>query len=332
MKPFAFQHAVSAADAIAAVSESGGAYLAGGTNLVDLMKNGVVHPDRLVDIRRLGLAMVEPTASGGVCIGSGVTNSALANHPLIRSQYPVVSHAILSGATTQLRNMATVGGNLLQRTRCPYFMQPEFSQCNKRQPGTGCAALGGFHREHAIFGASTSCVATNPSDMAVALSILDAVVHVEGADGPRSIPFGDFHTLPGCSPEVENSLRPGELILAVELPPSPYADRSWYLKLRDRHSYAFALVSAAVGLDLTDGVITSAAVALGAVAAIPWRVPAAEEALIGRRADPEAFEAAAQLAIEGAEPLQQNAFKVPLARQAIIRALSRAATASDSRD
>ncbi|BBZ76323.1 FAD-binding molybdopterin dehydrogenase [Mycolicibacterium anyangense] len=327
MKPFAFRRAASVADAIAEVSESGGVYLAGGTNLVDLMKNDVLHPDRLIDIRRLGLTSVAATASGGVRIGSGVTNSALANHPLIRSQYPVLSQSILSGATTQLRNMATVGGNLLQRTRCPYFMQPEFGQCNKRRPGSGCAALAGFHREHAIFGASQSCVAINPSDMAVALAILDAVVHVEGPGGPRAIPFAEFYTLPGDTPDLENCLLPAELILSVELPASPYADRSWYLKLRDRHSYAFALVSAAVGIDLADGVIASAAIALGGVAATPWRVPAAEESMIGRPPDAATFEAAARLAMADAQPLAQNAFKVPLGRQAIVRALTRAITA-----
>lgn len=324
MRTFTFERTTSVSEAIHAAVDTGGAYLAGGTNLVDLMKNGVVQPAALVDIRRLGLTAVTVTPAGGVRIGSGVTNSALANHPLVRSQYPVLSQAILSGATTQLRNMATVGGNLLQRTRCPYFMQTEFHQCNKRLPGSGCAAVGGFNREHALFGAGDACVATHPSDMAVALAILDAVIHVQGPDGSRSIPIADFYTLPGDTPHLENRLRPAELIIAIELPPSGYAAHSWYLKLRDRHSYAFALVSAAVGVTLTDGVVTSAAVALGGVAPRPWRVPAAEEILVGRRpADPVLWDAAHH-AMSGARPLSQNAFKVQLGRSAVHRALVRA--------
>ncbi len=257
MRTFDFRHAVSVDDAIRSAAETGGAYLAGGTNLVDLMKNGVLQPPALVDIRRLGLTEVASTEAGGVRIGAGgVSNSALANHPLVRSRYPVLSQAILSGgATTQLRNMATVGGNLLQRTRCPYFMQTEFDRCNKRVPDSGCAALDGFNREHALFGTSSHCVATNPpSDMAVALTILDAVVHVQGPGGSRSIPIAEFFTVPGDTPpQRENCLQPAELITAIELPPSPYAAHSWYLKLRDRHSYAFALVSAAVGIEVSGG-------------------------------------------------------------------------------
>lgn len=329
MKAFAFEHAGSVDDAIHSVIDTGGAYLAGGTNLVDLMKNGVLQPSALVDIRRLGLATVAATASGGVLVGSGVTNSALANHPLIRSQYPVLSQAILSGATTQLRNMATVGGNLLQRTRCPYYMQTEFDHCNKRVPGSGCAALDGFNREHALFGASEHCVAVNPSDMAVALTILDAVLHVQGPDGRRSIPIAEFFVLPGDTPDLENCLKPAELIIAVELPPSPYAAHSWYLKLRDRRSYAFALVSAAAGVEVVDGVIASASVALGGVAAKPWRVPAAEQVLVGRRPDDSLLRAAAQRAMSDARPLSQNAFKVQLGRGAIHRALARALELTD---
>lgn len=324
MRTFDFRHATSVDDAIRTVTDTGGEYLAGGTNLVDLMKGGVLAPPALVDVRRLGLAGVTATDVGGVRIGSGVTNSALANHPLIRSQYPVLSQAILSGATTQLRNMATVGGNLLQRTRCPYFMQTEFGRCNKRVPGSGCAARKGFNREHALFGASDACVAINPSDMAVALAVLDAVVHVQGPGGARAIPFAEFFTLPGDSPQLENGLLPAELIVAIELPPSPYAACSWYLKLRDRHSYAFALVSVAVGVELTDGVISSASVALGGVAAKPWRVPAVEQILIGGRPEDSVLRAAAQEAMSGARPLSQNAFKVPLGRSAVHRALARA--------
>ncbi|WP_199190026.1 xanthine dehydrogenase family protein subunit M [Mycobacterium sp. ENV421] len=324
MKTFDFRHAVSVDDAIRSVVETGGAYLAGGTNLVDLMKNGVLQPSALVDVRRLGLTSVVSTDAGGVRIGSGVTNSALANHPLIRRQYPVLSHAILSGATTQLRNMATVGGNLLQRTRCPYFMQTEFDRCNKRVAGSGCSALEGFNREHALFGGSEQCVATNPSDMAVALAILDAVVHVQGPDGARSIPIADFFTLPEDTPDRENCLRTAELITALELPPSAFAAHSWYLKLRDRHSYAFALVSAAVGVELVDGVIASAAIALGGVAPRPWRVPAAEAALVGLRPEDAALRRAGEQAMAGARPLSQNAFKVALGRSAVHRALVRA--------
>ncbi|WP_328357146.1 xanthine dehydrogenase family protein subunit M [Mycobacterium sp. NBC_00419] len=327
MKTFSFGHAVSVDDAIRSVQDSGGTYLAGGTNLVDLMKNGVLQPPALVDIRQLGLTSVTATPSGGVRIGSGVTNSGLANHALIRSQYPMLSHAILSGATTQLRNMATVGGNLVQRTRCPYFMQTEFGQCNKRLPGSGCAARDGFNREHAIFGASERCVATNPSDMAVALAALDALVHLHGPDGSRVVQLAEFFTLPGDTPEIENCLLPAELIVAVELPPSPYAPHSWYVKLRDRHSYAFALVSAAVGIALTDGVISSASIALGGVAAKPWRVPTAESVLVGARPDEAVLEAAARQAMTGAVPLSQNGFKVALGRAAVLRALTRALAA-----
>lgn len=324
MKTFEFRHATSVDDAVAG-AEAGGTYFAGGTNLLDLMKGGVAQPTALVDLRRLGLTDITETDGGGVFVGAGASNSALANHRLMRTRYPVVSHAILSGATTQLRNMATAGGNLLQRTRCPYFMQTTFTECNKRIPGSGCAARTGFHREHAIFGASEQCVAIHPSDMAVALAILDAVVHVQGPDGPRVIPIDGFFALPGETPHVDNVLRPAALILGIELPPSRFADHSWYLKVRDRHSYAFALVSVAAGLAIDDGVITSAALALGGVASKPWRLHAAEAALVGRPADEAAFHAAAALAMEGAEPLPQNEFKVDLGRHAVVRALTRAA-------
>ncbi|TGD88511.1 xanthine dehydrogenase family protein subunit M [Mycolicibacterium sp. CH28] len=332
MKTFAFQHAGSVDDAIRSIVDTGGAYLAGGTNLVDLMKNGVAQPPALVDVGRLGLTSVTTTASGGVHVGAGVTNSALANHPLIRTQYPVLSQAILSGATTQLRNMATVGGNLMQRTRCPYFMQTEFEHCNKRSPGSGCAAIEGFNREHALFGASEHCVAINPSDMAVALAILDAVVHVQGPGGPRSIPIAEFFVLPDDTAHIDNCLLPAELIVGVELPPSPYAANSWYLKLRDRHSYAFALVSVAVGLAVTDGAIVSAAVALGGVAARPWRVPAAEAVLVGERPEDPVLRAAARQAMSDARPLSQNAFKIQLGRSAVHRALVRAMATGSSGD
>ena len=324
MLTFAYHRATGIEDAISAAAR-GARYYAGGTNMLDLMKTGVETPSSLVDIGDLDLGDVRATPAGGVLIGAGVSNSAAANHPLIRTAYPVLSQAILSGATTQIRNMATVGGNLMQRTRCPYFMDPAFAACNKRSPGSGCGALAGFHREHAIFGASPSCVAVHPSDMAVALTALDAVVHVAGPSGPRSIRIGDFFTLPGEHPERDNTVAPGELITGIELPPSPHGARSWYLKVRDRHSYAFALVSVAVGLDIRDGVIRSAAVVLGGVAATPWRVGAAEAELTGRTADVDAFRSAARVAVSGAQPLSQNGFKVLLARNSVERALTRAA-------
>lgn len=289
MKTFEFRHATSVADAIDAATTTGAKYLAGGTNLIDLMKGGVEQPEALIDLRRLGLTSVSETDIGGVFIEAGVTNSVVANHPLIRTQYPVLSHAILSGATTQLRNMATVGGNLLQRTRCPYFMQTAFTACNKRNPGTGCAARDGFNREHAIFGASDECVAIHPSDMAVALEILDAQVHVQNSTGRRTVPINEFFALPGGTPETDNTLQPHDLILGIELPPSGFCDNSWYLKVRDRHSYAFALVSVAVGLHLDNGRIVSAGLALGGVAAKPWRLHESEASLIGQAPTAETF-------------------------------------------
>lgn len=324
MKAFDFRHAESIDDAIDAASR-GAKYLGGGTNLVDLMKTGAEQPSALIDLRRLAMTSITNTDSGGVFIEAGATNTALANHRLIRSHYPVVAHAILSGATTQLRNMATAGGNLLQRTRCPYFMQPAFSECNKREPGSGCAAIHGFHREHAIFGASDRCVAIHPSDMAVALAMLDAVVHVQNSTGRRSVPIDRFFALPGQTPEIDNTLQPHDLIVGIELPPSHFQDHSWYVKVRDRHSYAFALMSVAVGLHIEDDEITAAALALGGVAAKPWRLHEAESSLIGQRPDARAFHTAATIAMAGAQPLTHNAFKVDLGRHSIVRALTLAA-------
>lgn len=321
MNPFEFRHAASVEDAIDAAA-AGARYFAGGTNLLDLMKTGVESPTALVDVGRIGLDAIEPVAGGGVLIGAGATNTAVANHRLIRTRYPVLSQAILSGATTQIRNMATAGGNLMQRTRCPYFMDPASGQCNKRLPGSGCAALGGFNREHALFAASDRCVAVHPSDMAVALAILDAVVHVRGAAGTRAIPIADFYT--GARPDRDNTVAPGELIAGIELPPTSFAENSWYLKVRDRHSYAFALVSVAAGVALADGVITSAALAVGGVAAKPWRVAAAENALVGQRPREAVFRRAAALVMAGAAPLSQNGFKVDLGKHSVVRALQRA--------
>jgi xanthine dehydrogenase YagS FAD-binding subunit len=324
VKTFEFEHATTVEGAVERISATGGRYYAGGTNLLDLMKGGVEAPPALVDLRRLGLRNVGATDSGGVLIESGVTNSAIANHPLIRSRYPVLSQAILSGATTQLRNMATAGGNLVQRTRCPYFMEVAFAQCNKRRPGSGCAARDGFNREHAVFGASDACVAIHPSDMAVALEVLDASVHVHGPDGRRTVPIAEFFRLPGDDARRDNTLRAAELITGIELPPSPFAEHSWYLKVRDRHSYAFALVSVAAGLDVVDGEIRGAAIALGGVAAKPWRVADAEGSLIGQAPTEAAFRRAAERMMRGAEPLSQNGFKVDLGRNAVVRALTKA--------
>jgi xanthine dehydrogenase YagS FAD-binding subunit len=322
VKTFEFEHATTVEAAIRSVVSTGGKYYAGGTNLLDLMKGGVEAPPALVDLRRLGLTNVSATETGGVFIEAGVTNSAVANHPLVRSQYPVLSQAILSGATTQLRNMATAGGNLLQRTRCPYFMETAFAQCNKRVPGSGCAARDGFNREHAVFGASDACVAIHPSDMAVALAILDASVHLRGPDGARVVPVADFFRLPGDEPERDNTLHPAELIVGIELPPSPYAEHSWYLKVRDRHSYAFALVSVAAGLHIVDGTIRAAAIGMGGVAATPWRVAEAEDALVGKQPSHHAFRQAARIAMAGARPLSQNGFKVDLGMHSVVRALT----------
>ena len=325
MRTFGFTHAATVEDAISGVVSTGGKYYAGGTNLLDLMKGGVETPPALVDLRRLGLKSIVTTEAGGVLIESGASNSAIANHPFIRTRYPVLSQSILSGATTQLRNMATAGGNLLQRTRCPYFMDTAFAQCNKRTQGSGCAARDGFNREHAVYGASDACVAIHPSDMAVALSVLDATVHVRGPRGARAIPINDFFRLPGDEPERDNILHPHELIVGIELPPSPFAEHSWYLKVRDRHSYAFALVSVAAGLHIVDGTIRAAAIAMGGVAAMPWRVAEAENSLIGRQPDGAAFRRAARLAMAGAEPLSQNRFKVDLGMHSVVRALTIAA-------
>jgi xanthine dehydrogenase YagS FAD-binding subunit len=297
-----------------------GAYLGGGTNLVDLMKLGVVAPGLLVDVRRLTSDRVEATPGGGLRIGAAVPNSDLAADPLVRRRYPVLSQALLAGASGQLRNIATTGGNLLQRTRCGYF-QDIGTACNKRDPGSGCSAIGGQQREMAILGASQRCVATHPSDMAVALAALDAVVHTEGPAGPRVIPVTDLHRLPGAEPERDTILEHGELITAVELAPLPFATTSRFRKVRDRASYAFALVSAAAALDLAGGVVRDVRLALGGVAHKPWRAWRLEEALRGRPATPENFAMAADAELAAAQPLPGNAFKVPLAHNVIVRLL-----------
>jgi xanthine dehydrogenase YagS FAD-binding subunit len=323
VRPFSYTRAADVRAALTAAQRGVDVrFLAGGTNLVDLMKQGVERPAHLVDVTRLPLAEIEEHA-GGVRIGALARNSDVAAHPLIRQRYPVLSEALLSGASAQLRNMATVGGNLLQRTRCYYFTDPAFAECNKRRPGSGCAARVGYTRIHAILGASEHCIATHPSDMAVALAALEAVVEVIGPDGEREIPIGDFHRLPGATPEVETELRAGELITAVWLPPLPFAWRSHYLKVRDRQSFAFALVSVAAALDLDGaGGIRQARLALGGVAHKPWRVPEAERALVGQRPEAGAFARAADALLHGARPYRDNAFKVELARRSVVRALA----------
>jgi xanthine dehydrogenase YagS FAD-binding subunit len=328
MNDVEYRRASTVAEAIRLGAEPGAAYIAGGTNLIDLMKGHAALPTLLVDVNRLPLAAVTSRPEGGIRIGALVRNSDLANHPIVRERYPLLAQALVAGASPQLRNMATVGGNLLQRTRCHYFYDADVAACNKREPGSGCAALDGRNRIHAILGASDACVATQPSDMCVALAALRADVVVEGVNGERRIAMARFHRLPGDAPERDTELAPGELITAVELPPSPFAARSHYLKIRDRASYAFALVSVAAALDVRDGSVRDAALALGGVAHRPWRVVAAEEALVGRPLDEATIAAASDRLLAGARPLRENAFKVELARRAIARALQTAGGAA----
>lgn len=330
MNPFAYQRVEAPDAALQAIAAQNAKFLGGGTNLVDLMKDGVETPSILIDINHIGLNKVLANANGAT-IGALVRNSDLANDPNIIAHYPLLSHALLSGASPQLRNMATTGGNLMQRTRCFYFMDTAFPACNKRVPGSGCAAIHGFNRIHAILGqtdegatSAHTCIATNPSDMNVALSALDAKVEVQGPKGKRTLPLSEFHRLPGKTPEADTNLHPGELIVAVTLPPSKFAKNSWYLKVRDRQSYAFALVSVAAGLEMDGDTIKSAGVALGGVAHKPWRSLEAEHALTGKPATTETFRRAAELALAGAKPYEHNAFKVELAKQSIVRALTQA--------
>lgn len=320
MNSFTYTRANGVAEALELGAGDGAKYLGGGTNLVDLMRETVERPDALVDVTGLSTA-IEELPEGGLRIGAGVRNSAVAGHPAVRSRYPVLARALLAGASGQIRNMATVGGNILQRTRCTYFYDDDGSRCNKRQPGEGCDALEGFNRIHAILGASPACIATHPSDMCVALAALDATVHISGAAGVRAVPLTAFHRLPGDTPQVETVLEPGELITAVALPALPFAARSTYRKVRDRASYAFALVSVAAALDLADGIVRDVRLALGGVAHKPWRALAAEDALRGKPADAEHFRAAAEAELAEARPFAHNAFKVELAKRAITAAL-----------
>jgi xanthine dehydrogenase YagS FAD-binding subunit len=302
-------------------------FIAGGTNLVDLMKYHVERPARLIDISRLPLTAVEETGDGGVKIGALVPNSDLAYHPLIERSYPLLSSAILAGASQQLRNMASTGGNLLQRTRCPYFYDVA-TPCNKRTPGAGCSAISGLNRGHAILGTSDACIATHPSDMAVALAALDALVHVAGPSGGRTIALTDFHRLPGDTPEIDNNLRSDEIITAIELPRQGFASHYSYLKIRDRLSYAFALVSVAAALELENGRIRLARLALGGVAHKPWRDTTAEALLRGEAPGRELFAAAADALLKNAKGRKHNEFKISLARRAVVRTLTQAANAT----
>jgi xanthine dehydrogenase YagS FAD-binding subunit len=317
VSPFDYERATDASSAVARVSGRPNAvFLGGGTNLVDHMRLGVTRPELLVDVTRLPLAKIEPLPDGGVRVGAGVRNSDLAADRTIRSRYPVLSQALLAGASGQLRNLATTGGNLLQRTRCAYF-QDVTVPCNKREPGSGCSALEGHNRDHAILGASEHCVAVHPSDMAVALAALDALVVVLGRHGERRIPVADLHRLPGNSPERDTVLEHGELITAVELPASPVAAHSAYYKVRDRASYAFALVSVAVALQVSNGRVQEVRIAFGGLAHKPWRAVRAEASLRGAPATDESFRRAADAELADAKPLQHNAFKIPMARNTL---------------
>ncbi len=317
MTPFRYEQAKDAASAIGLLAGAAhGKYLGGGTNLVDLMRENIEQPDAVVDVTGISDG-IEARGDGSLLIGAGVKNTALAAHSAVRENFPLLSRAILAGASAQIRNMATVGGNILQRTRCTYFYD-DAARCNKRVPGQGCDALEGFNRIHAILGASPRCIATHPSDMCVALAALDAVVHLEGAKAKRTIKLADLHRLPGDTPDIETELKGGELITAVEIPALPFAGRSTYRKVRDRASYAFALVSVAAALDLAeDGTVRDVRLALGGVAHKPWRAQAAEEALRGKPATDENFREAAEAELKGAVGYRDNAFKIELAKRTI---------------
>lgn len=321
MKLFAYTRATEQDVAVNTVSRNQSAkFIGGGTNLLDLMKENVEQPNQLIDINSLPLKKIEVTRNG-VRIGAMARNSDVAYNTIIQERYPLLSQALLAGASPQLRNMATVGGNLMQRTRCYYFYDTAMP-CNKREPGSGCAAIEGFNRIHAIFGASDQCIATHPSDMCVALAALDAVVQVQGPKGDRQIPITQFHRLPGDTPQIDTVLQHGELITAVDLPNLPFAKRSHYLKVHDRASYAFALVSVATALDIENGIIRAARVAMGGVAHKPWRAVAAEEILVGAKVNQETFRAAAEAAVKGAKPQKHNKFKIEMAKRAIVRSLT----------
>jgi xanthine dehydrogenase YagS FAD-binding subunit len=320
MTPFTYNRAGDAAEAVRLGGAAQAKYLGGGTNLVDLMRETIERPTMLVDVTGLSSAIEE--RDGGLLIGAAVRNTRLAEHRAVRTRFPVLARAILAGASAQIRNMATVGGNILQRTRCTYFYDEDGSRCNKRNPGQGCDAIGGFNRSHAILGASPACIATHPSDMCVALAALDALVHLEGRGGARTLPLTDLHQLPGEHPEIETVLQSGDLITAVELPALLPGTRSTYRKVRDRSSYAFALVSVAAALSVENGAVKDIRLALGGVAPKPWRARRAEELLRGGQATEQAFRAAAEAELADAKPLRDNAFKIELAKRTIISVLN----------
>lgn len=325
MKPFKYERAKKSTDATKMVASNNNAtFLAGGTNLVDLMKENVERPNALVDINNLKLKQIK-SMGNKISIGALAKNKDTANHPLIKQNFPLLTQAILAGASAQIRNMATNGGNLNQRTRCVYFYDTAMP-CNKREPNSGCGAAEGLNRMHAIFGYSDKCVATHPSDMCIALAALDAVVYVEDEKGnKRKITFGEYHRLPGNTPEKDNNLKQGELITSIEIPKNKFANNSYYVKVRDRASYAFALVSVAAGLEIRGNTIRKARIAMGGVAHKPWRAMISEKELIGKKPSKELFERAAKMEMERAKPLEHNKFKVKLGERAIVRALEMAA-------
>lgn len=320
MHPFKYTRVSTTKEALTATG-SRSRFLAGGTNLLDLMKLNIEVPNHLIDINRLDLKKIEVVSGGNIRIGALVKNTDLAYDPTIMQRFPVLSEAILSGASAQLRNAASTSGNIMQRVRCPYFYDTAFP-CNKREPGSGCSAIPGYNRDHAVLGTSDYCIATHPSDMSVAMAALDAVIQVQGAKGTRNIKFVDFHLLPGKTPHLEHNLKHGEVITAVELPALSYGAKSHYVKARDRASYQFALASAAVALDVQAGRIKAARIALGGVGTKPWRAFEAEQALIGKAADHMAFRAAADIALAGAKPYKHNGFKIELAKSTLVRALT----------
>ncbi|OLE50869.1 MAG: molybdopterin dehydrogenase [Acidobacteria bacterium 13_1_20CM_3_53_8] len=331
MKNFAYARAQDADTAVQLITQNQNAkFLSGGTNLVDLMRENIEQPDHLIDVTGLPLAQVEELPGGGVSIGALVRNSHLAANQIIRERYPVLSQAILMGASAQIRNMATTGGNLMQRTRCYYFYDTD-ARCNKREPGTGCDALEGFNRIHAILGASDDCIATHPSDMCVALAALDATVHVTGTGVERTIPIVEFHRLPEDTPQIDTNLQPDELITSVELPALPFARNSMYRKVRDRASYAFALVSVAAALEVEDGTIKNVRLALGGVAHKPWRATEAEKVLTGAKADEEIFKRAAAEELKAARGYKHNSFKIELAERTIVSVLKTLASEGGAR-
>ena len=322
MRQFQYSRPTTQQAVIDAINKPGTKIIAGGTNLVDLMKRGVTAPGKLIDINQLPLKNIAPV-KGGLHIGALALNSVVSENKLVVEQQPLLSMALKAGASPQLRNMATVGGNILQRTRCAYFYDTTMP-CNKREPGSGCGAIGGYNRMHAIFGASDKCIAVHPSDMCVALAALDATVIVQGKKGTRRIPFADFHRLPGDQPELDNNLAAGELILGVDIPDNNFAKNSYYLKIRDRQSYAFALVSVAAALELDGNIIKNARLAMGGVAHKPWRLTDAEKSLIGKTISIENFQNAAQIAMQGAKAYGSNDFKLKLAPATITEALKHA--------